>query len=234
MRIKFIPFENSEDDNLIKPIPAIKKLPNWYKALRPFKSGDSNLKVFPDMTNNLTVKRCNPLGDALNSGYFILLENDVQVSQDNGGQNFVWLRGGDGFISQHSKEQISPDLVPEGYSEQPWKFLNYWGIETPPGYSSLFTHPINRTELPFLTLSGVVDTDDYNKPVNFPFFIRKDFEGIIEAGTPIAQVIPFKRESWKAEFEEFDEAKTEALNSKYSRKISRPYKFGYWKRKEYK
>jgi hypothetical protein len=35
-------------------------------------------------------------------------------------------------------------------------------------------------------------------PVNFPFVLNDvKWEGIIPAGTPMAQAIPFKRESWK-------------------------------------
>jgi len=234
MEIKFIPFKPSKDNQLLKPIPALKNLPDWYKAISPFTGKDKKQKAFSDSTKNVTVKWCNPFGDALGAGYFMLLENDVQVTQENGTQGFVWFRGGNAFIGEHSKQQVSPELIPDGYSDQPWKFLNFWGIKTPPGYSTLFTHPMNRTELPFLTLSGVVDTDDYNQPVNFPFVIRNDFEGIIEAGTPIAQVVPFRRESWKATFDEFDPIKTSAIQSKFSRKITRPYKLGYWKRKEYK
>ena len=33
-----------------------------------------------------------------------------------------------------------------------------------------------------------------------PQQIEEGFEGIIEEGTPILQIIPFKRESWKAEY----------------------------------
>jgi hypothetical protein len=35
--------------------------------------------------------------------------------------------------------------------------------------------------------------------INFPFFLKKDFNGIIKAGTPIIQAIPFKRETWDME-----------------------------------
>ena len=32
--------------------------------------------------------------------------------------------------------------------------------------------------------------------------MRKDFQGVIEMGTPIMQIIPFKRESWTMEIDE--------------------------------
>lgn len=234
MKINFIPTIDNSDNKLLAPIPAVRNLPNWYKAKKPLIGDTKKHHKNPDGTKNVTIKWCNPFGDALGSGYFMLLENDVQLTQVNGTQDFVWSRGGSQFIGSHSKEQISPELIPKGYSQDPWKFLNFWGIQTPPGYSTLFTHPMNRTELPFLTLSGVVDTDDYNQPVNFPFIIKNDFEGIIEAGTPIAQVIPFRRENWQAEIQDYDPKKVAGINAKFSRKIFRPYKLGYWKRKEYK
>lgn len=238
MKIKFIPTMDNNNGNLLEPIPAIKSLPHWYKAKKTFYDNpefysSEKFEASPNRNKNVTIKWCNPFGDALGSGYFILLENDVQVTQSNGTPEFVWFRGGDNFIGKHDKEQISPELIPKGYSQEPWKFINFWGIKTPPGYSTLFTHPMNRTELPFLTLSGVVDTDDYNFPVNFPFIIKDNFEGIIEAGTPIAQAIPFKREEWKTEIDEFDPNFIED-QLKYSRRIFRPYKRGYWKRKTYK
>jgi hypothetical protein len=36
--------------------------------------------------------------------------------------------------------------------------------------------------------------------INSPFIIKSGFEGIIEKGTPMFQVIPFKRADWQAEF----------------------------------
>jgi len=53
-------------------------------------------------------------------------------------------------------------------------------------------------DLPFQTLSGIVDCDVHPNSVFVPFFLKKDFEGIIPAGTPIMQLLPFKRESWES------------------------------------
>jgi len=234
MKIKFRPWREGGNGLLLTPGPAITSLPEWYKKKKPLTDNDKKHKAYPDGNKNVTIKWCNPFGDALGSGYFIFLENDIQVEIENGVQNIVWQNGGESFISQHSMSQISEELIPDNYNKQPWKFTNFWGIETPEGYSTLFTHPLNRTELPFITLSGVVDTDGYRQPVNFPFIIRKNFEGVIEAGTPIAQVIPFKREPWKAEILDFDTKKSAEIDAGFKRKIFRAYKMLHWKRKEYK
>lgn len=232
MKIIFRAWAENKNKLLIPPSPAIAALPEWYKKKRPLT--DKKHIAFPDGTKNVTIKWCNPFGDALGSGYFIFLENDVQVIIENNKQIITWTKGGKGFIGEHSMDQVADELIPDNYNKQPYKFINYWGIETPLGYSTLFTHPLNRPELPFITLSGVVDTDGYRQPVNFPFILRADFEGIIESGTPIAQVIPFKREKWSTEIIDFDAKKSAEIEVEFKRKIFRPYKMLYWKRKEYK
>jgi len=234
MKIKFYAWESNQNNALLPPKPAVSALPEWYKTKKPLQDADKKFRFAPDGSKNTTVKWCNPFGDALGAGYFIFLENDLQVNNDNGVQSLSWLRGGKDYVGQHSLGQISDQLIPKNYSEQPWKFTNYWGIETPTGYSTLFVHPLNRPELPFIVLSGVVDTDSYRKPVHFPFLLRKDFEGIIESGTPIAQVIPFKRESWESEIVDYDPKKVVEIGSPSNRKIFRVYKNLHWKRKEYK
>jgi hypothetical protein len=44
-------------------------------------------------------------------------------------------------------------------------------------------------------LSGIVDSTILHEG-SIPFFIKKGFEGIIPAGTPILQIIPFKKDNW--------------------------------------
>jgi hypothetical protein len=83
------------------------------------------------------------------------------------------------------------------------KFNNFWTIESPPGYSLLITHPVNRQDLPFTTLTGLVDTDRYKDNfINFPARWRDPaFNGVLPKGTPIAQCLPVKRAIWSGAFE---------------------------------
>ena len=60
---------------------------------------------------------------------------------------------------------------------------------------------MNQPKKYYELASGVVDTDTYDKIIQFPYFIRKRFteqqaQIYIEKDTPMVQVIPFKRESW--------------------------------------
>jgi hypothetical protein len=56
--------------------------------------------------------------------------------------------------------------------------------------------PLNRPDPVFTCASGVVDTDVYASPVHFPFFATAP-DGVytLAKGTPLVQVIPFRRES---------------------------------------
>jgi hypothetical protein len=120
----------------------------------------------------------------------------------------------------------------EKYDEIPWKWNVPWSIETPPGYSLLFTHPLNRMELPFVTMSGVVDTDEYKCPVNLPFMIREGFMGIVPKGTPIAQVIPIKREKWSSETKQMTDHSATLYDDLRS-VLNGSYRLRWWKKKSY-
>lgn len=233
MKIKFLAYYPQSGINEIKPEPAARSLPTWYSKIPRFTGNEKRLRFNRDGTHNVTIKWCNPFIDSLTAGYMVYLSNDVMVRKVEDGHEITWRRGKD-QVGLHSTEQISPDQIPPGYSSQPYKFTNEWGIQTPKGYSSLFIHPLNRQDLPFHSLSGFVDTDGYTIPVNFPFLIREDFEGIIEAGTPIAQVIPIKREIWDHSIETYNQARTEKVESKFYTRIYRAYKTLFWKRKYYR
>jgi hypothetical protein len=67
----------------------------------------------------------------------------------------------------------------------------------------LFTHPVNRTDLPFTTLTGLVDCDLYcDNLINFPArWHDPSFNGVLPKGTPVVQCMPVKREEWRMRVE---------------------------------
>ena len=136
-----------------------------------------------------------PVFDAIVGGYVLYTNVDVWVSQRDGKPWFEWPSFGP--IQFHPVEQAPNHPNRNGHRESYPKWINPWAIQTPPGYSVLFVQPMHRESV-FTILPGVVDTDQYNAPVNFPFVLNNvNYEGLIPAGTPMAQVIPFKRESWE-------------------------------------
>jgi hypothetical protein len=148
---------------------------------------------------------------------------------------FRWRTNGD-FISTHSENQHPGLPTPQGGVNKVLKWEFPYIVTTPPGYSTIFTHPFNRSDLPFVTLTGVVDTDTYPISIKFPFQLL-EFQGdsiIIKKGTPLCQIIPIKRESWVSEAGEVDDALDAKNNFEYFSKIVRSYKSRYWHKKEYR
>jgi hypothetical protein len=106
----------------------------------------------------------------------------------------------------------------------------------PKGYSALYVSPLNRHDLPFYTLSGIVDSDSHiqsEKDSNIPFLLKNNFSGIIKKGTPLYQIIPIKRDSWDSKFNEFNKEENIVETQKLRQHFWGAYKKIHWKKKEY-
>jgi len=182
---------------LPRPTPAALGLPAWLKAM-PGQAFNNMFSAEDD-----TVKRCPPFIDAMTSGFLIPLICDVTV---NNGQ-FTWdadlppsklVRFPRSPLGFHDPSQVIGTPLFEA-DRILIKFHNLWTIEAPDGYAVLFTHPFNRFDLPFTTLTGLVDSDRYHDAwVHFPAVWRDNaFEGVLPRGTPIAQCVPVRRDSWR-------------------------------------
>lgn len=229
MKIIFYP-KNKLVKEIIPP-PTTIPIPQWFKDIPAYH--DTNSLLVENGKTNYTVKSCVPFLDSFLTGYTLNLWCDIQVKYlDKDSPRITWL---------DSHEELSPvvsrrdALVPTNDSLFPliFSWVSQWGIQTPKGYSSLFTHPLNRMDLPFITTSGIMDTDKWGVWGNQPFALKKGWEGVIPAGTPIIQVIPFKREDWKSEINEslsewgnYEDIKRNSLFRGY-------YKKKYWSKKKY-
>ena len=228
--IQFI-CEDPDLDYFLKPVPASKHVPDWYKRLT---THINNQKTYEDGNANITVKRCMPVFDAMTAGYYILLPCDVWVTRNfDGTPNFTWAIQTK-MVTEHSKEQMSTFNIPNGYSPQFLKWSNPWIIKVPDGWSVLFTTPMHRDDLPFYILPGVVDADHFKLSVQFPFLLKEKFEGLIPAGTPMAQVIPFKREEWEAEYSSLKPGEKHKNLEAHSIYLDNRYKRTFWNKKVFK
>ncbi len=186
---------------LPRPIPAVLGLPDWFKAM-PQKAFSSVLQ-----TEQMTVKKCPPFIDAMTSGFLVPLIADLRV--ENG--TFSWDRDvPSGALMNYSRSPIdfhdNTQLSGTPFFDEDrfvLKFTNFWTFEVPAGYSLLITHPFNRHDLPFVTLTGLVDADAYRDNfINFPAHWHDfEFTGVLPRGTPVAQCVPMRRDAWTARFE---------------------------------
>jgi hypothetical protein len=180
----------AEDKGVIaEPVPARTEHPAWFRKLPGVDSSELSAS-----NNGLTVKRCLPFVDALNTGWLLPLAATVRLEISDEGRQVVagW---------ELDREMVSPhgafQAAGNPYEPRPvLKFHNPWTIRTPRGWSCLFAPPLNRPGAVVEVLSGVVDTDTYVAPVNLPFVaLAGDGVHTIAKGTPLAQVIPFRRDT---------------------------------------
>jgi hypothetical protein len=184
----FIEFKTEKElwNAIPAPYPASNFLPQWLKKLPP----KSN-KIDGFFQN--TVKRCAPFMEAINLGWIIPTPADFELTIDEYGNVSSESHFEYSVLEQHHIEQVGGEKGP-CQSITPMKFINYWSIKVPKGYSVLFIPPLNRYNNVFEPFSGVVECDKYWNTVNFPArALIKNFKGIIKRGTPLVQVIPFPR-----------------------------------------
>jgi hypothetical protein len=186
-------FHASEQEWYPDVKPAKSFVPDWYKTT---KSISKNIKRLPLSTSSF--KMCTPFQESFTSGYMISLAVDLAVEIVNGNSYISWTDQNSIYVEIRNNKENSNIPVPIGCSAQQFAFKTKNVILFPKGYSALITHPFNRFDLPFVVPSGIVDGEFLLTPGNIPFFIKQDFEGIIPMGTPIIQILPFKRENWSS------------------------------------
>ena len=232
MKIIFTDIDNPEGV-LPKPKPATEYVPDWYKKAKSYTSPEGKKEPSLDGTPYATVKRCMPVWDLMTAGYIIETPYDIYVRQINGQPYFQW--GEMQAIAFQSYEQFQN----HPYSRD----INYavrithpWSIKTPKGWSILVCEPQHHEPTPIITANGIVDTDDYSLPFNMFLKLRDPkFEGLIPAGTPFIQVIPFKRESWTSSLGgEKERTKFNSDMRKFTTVFFDRYKKFWWNKKEYK
>jgi len=241
-KIKFVsnrPWLNEESAS--RPGPIIGTLPDWYRKADRFVMNPKTGKPLeaPNGKGKIpTFKACPALFDVMGSGYAYKTPCDIEFFEDAAGniQGKVLNAQYKDFLQE--RFPMPQFFHPRGYHEKHFAWWADWAVELPEGYSALYTQPLNRFELPFLTTSGIVDNDKVHLPGTMPFFILMGFTGILPAGTPYSQIIPFKREHWVSEVVvslTFQEMKAKNLenSAKYRKPDGGIYQKEVWERRKY-
>jgi hypothetical protein len=226
-----------EVPEIYQPVPTSKLIPDWYKNTDSY-VGKEKVPSGDGGTSG-TIKRCMPVFDVMNSGYYLITHTDIWVSQkaddpNNPEVKTPWYEWPSFGVIQFHPVNQSP-LHPAVTASPTPKWINPWGIKTSKGYSTLFIAPVHRNNV-FVALPGVVDTDTYDAPVNIIFTLSDpNFSGLVPAGTPIAQVIPFKREAWTMKIgKEEDKSSIFKTSTLLKTKFFDSYKSQFRQVKEYK
>ena len=263
-------------DVIPHPVPSRKKMPDWFRKLKP--------KVTP--TSNKggvgTAKTCVPMVEANSQGFMMLLWADVNIlvrytynlyneEGDEIASDLFWpddetllltehpmkphsIKKTENLqcrvylpettednvqnhtIRNHAWEQVGNacDLKKFQFGKQLMKFMSPWIIETSPGWSCQFKNPANSWANDITIIEGIVDTDTYYSEINLPFVYTgsEEVDVIIPRGTPIAQVIPFKREEVELIVGEADETKQKQVNLKLANGFVNRYRRMFWHKRD--
>lgn len=181
-------------DVLPHPVLARQALPDWLRTMPA--TARSNAHEQPIRT----VKQCPPFVDAMSYGFMLRLPCEIRVERGV----FAWdwdlpplsVEGHPRSpLSFHAPAQVTG--TPLHCSERAIvKFNSFWTIEVEAGWSLYATHPVNRDDLPFRLITGLVDADHfYDAGINFPaLWIDPDFTGVLPKGTPVAQCFAVSRQ----------------------------------------
>jgi hypothetical protein len=209
-------------NHLPRPVYARGMLPDWLRAMPAKAHSDIHRREIR------TVKQCPPFVDAMAYGVSILLPCDVTV--DRGSFSWAWNIP-EPSTSGHPRAPLSfhvaaqfPDAPLARDGQAAIKFNSFWTIELEPGWSLFATHPVNRDDLPFRTITGLVDADRFHDGgINFPtVWTQPEFSGLLPKGTPVAQVFAVPRAAAKLEFECFDEAHQQAYEKTVAEVLASP------------
>ena len=205
--INFRARSKTESEIQLRPYPAVKQLPTWFTNANPYSSlpgfPQDNKLHFRNKEANATYKKCVPLLDGISAGYIISLWADVQVEQQEGTPQIYWKTNRDIFSLHGAPSREIP--APTGYDQIVFKYNNCWIPQTPKGYSCLITSPFGYNDLAFKAIPAIIDTDSSTLELVFPMWIKKGFEGIVEKGTPMIQIIPFKGDDWTSTFDYYED-----------------------------
>ena len=210
------------EGELLRPVAARGALPDWLRAMPRTAYSDLHGQEVR------TVKQCPPFVDAMSHGFLIPLPCDVNVR--DGILSWDWDHPAL-TVEAHPRSPIS-FLAPAQVSGTPFfdpevaivKFNSFWTIELEPGHSLFATHPVNRADLPFRLLTGVVDSDRFSDVgILFPaVWTDSNFEGVLPRGTPIAQCFPIVREPLALQFQTFSTERAERYDSTAKALLSHP------------
>jgi hypothetical protein len=164
-------------------------------------------------------------------GYIIPVPVDVTLTRTATELNVDTVKTDFPLISTHAPQEF-PGAP---FSNMPvLKFLIPWIVKTPPGFSTLFMQPLNHLEAQLMPLAGVIETDTYYRPVAIPTMVlmAPNTQLVLRAGTPLVQVMPFERKSWRATSGAWDHQRMSDLEAALQ---ANPhlYKEQHWKKKSF-
>ena len=198
---------NEETLRNFKPVLAKSVMPSWWKKMKIFQSIRGR--------RIQTIRACPAMHDWTKSGWYLLANRDMEIlcgsERDLTSTKFATKDpSGKGYSSPtHPSDQFDNafDYIEDGEFGQvkdAFKMRNPWNIQTPKGYSTYYMDPFLFQNKYFACWQGIIDTDEFNVNQDnsqIIFYPKVNHSFTIPKGTPLCQIIPFKREEWVATYQ---------------------------------
>ena len=195
----------------------MQKLPKVKPGTIRFTPSDNRLMESPPYVNTITdppswfrriskgqgsVRKCAGTIDLLAAGVTLPMWTNYRFRPDGRG---AWETGGDDFTPQAGINAVQgfsyestgqcpmTDMRKIETGQYP-KIVNPWRFETAPGWSTLLLPLYWEPNENYSVVPAIVHTDFYHL-MNIVLNITGDSAFTIKYGTPIAQLIPFKRDT---------------------------------------
>lgn len=237
INIEFIPKFRLYSKVFPEPVSVASAIPEWWKTQESHLNNDQG--VYRG-TMLLTVKKCQAIFDSMTFGYYLKCPTDISIDA-TGDTLRVQLTSDimgmqQHLVSNHLKEQMIKYPIPDYFHPEVVRIHPMWLVKTEEGYSSLFVSPMHGEDSPIKAVPGVIDTDEYPSDGYLSFFVKKGFKGIIKQGTPIIQVIPFKRDDWQSSInkDKDSDSKIKEKNLGVRSVFQNGYRMKFWKKKTYR
>jgi hypothetical protein len=158
-----------------------------------------------DFATGGTIKRCPPFLTAMTAGYIIPAPADSTLILNDQGE-FSATGKTLNYLGTHFADQVAG--WPVG-GVRVVKSMNPWVIVTPPEYVCLISAPINRFEIPFTAIAGMVETGAFYREINLPMAcaLKPGERYRLLRGMPMIQVIPLRREEFSSRVGTIDAAR---------------------------
>ena len=235
-KIKFVAINKRYSKIQPAPKPAYMYKPTWYSMSPVYMSNGTPDKklTMTDEGKNMTFKKCLPFIDTMKAGYIVELRKDMIV-QHNKDNVFDLQWNSDELLFTIHNTSTNIIEPPTGYNSQVVNYIWNTIIKTPKGYSCLITQPFGWHDTPLRMIPAIVDTDKEVLNFHFPMWLKEDFTGIITKGTPLAQIIPFQRESWSMETEYLPDGELDVLaENGFNATMQNHYRDTSWSKKRFK
>jgi hypothetical protein len=189
----------------LQPQPARELTPDWFKKVP---------RLFPDQKPYQPggpVKRCPSFVDWFGTGYVFPMWCDTMLA--NSELEWAWQTSSEAFIWEKHTAQQYMDFIPSSADVNVvYKAINPWQVITPKGWSCIQMPLYYEYNPEWEVLPGIIHTDTHHE-INPQVALKGSKDEIsILSGTPLFQLIPFKRESYDTEIFSYQNAPKQIMD----------------------